>query len=96
MTKIVFAAFTILTLAAGYMTVYGVGRRGPGRRTQRARTQRRPRLLRRRQVRTRDLQALDQRREAAHASPSPSTSTMHRAVWPITVFWPPRSTKRSN
>ena len=25
MTKIVFAAFTILTLAAGYMTVYGVG-----------------------------------------------------------------------
>lgn len=25
MTKIVFAAFTILTLAAGYMTVYGIG-----------------------------------------------------------------------
>ncbi len=25
MTKIVFAAFTLLTIAAGYMTVYGVG-----------------------------------------------------------------------
>jgi hypothetical protein len=25
MTKIVFVAFTILTLAAGYMTVYGIG-----------------------------------------------------------------------
>jgi len=25
MTKIVFVAFTLLTLAAGYMTVYGIG-----------------------------------------------------------------------
>ena len=25
MTKVVFAVFTLLTLAAGYMTVYGIG-----------------------------------------------------------------------
>ncbi|MEL6963490.1 MAG: hypothetical protein AAGA73_02925 [Pseudomonadota bacterium] len=25
MTKVVFIAFTVLTLAAGYMTVYGIG-----------------------------------------------------------------------
>ena len=25
MTKVVFVAFTLLTLAAGYMTVYGIG-----------------------------------------------------------------------
>lgn len=25
MTRIVFVAFTLLTLAAGYMTVYGIG-----------------------------------------------------------------------
>lgn len=25
MIKVVFAAFTLLTLAAGYMTVYGIG-----------------------------------------------------------------------
>jgi len=29
MTKVVFLAFTLLTLAAGYLTVYGVGAEDP-------------------------------------------------------------------
>ena len=83
-----FAVFTLLTLVAGYMTVYGIG--AEDRSVERSVRQGSAGnvFIRRRQMRTQRVQAsAGQRcRPCIHRD----RLAMHRRRrWPITVFWPP-------